>query len=56
MSVPTRRFGRTGLRMPVLTCGGMRYQQNFEDPPPAEIEARNQDGNGLSVLICLPTG
>ena len=21
-----------------------------------EIEARNQDGNGLSVLICLPTG
>jgi predicted aldo/keto reductase-like oxidoreductase len=24
--VPTRRFGRTGIQMPVLTCGGMRAQ------------------------------
>jgi predicted aldo/keto reductase-like oxidoreductase len=24
-----RRFGRTELRMPVLTCGGMRYQQSW---------------------------
>jgi hypothetical protein len=29
--VPTRRFGRTGLAMPVLTGGGMRYQQSWED-------------------------
>ncbi|MBL7076485.1 MAG: aldo/keto reductase [Kiritimatiellae bacterium] len=26
-----RRFGRTDLRMPVLTCGGMRYQQAWND-------------------------
>jgi len=26
-----RRFGRTGLKMPVLTCGGMRYQQSWAD-------------------------
>lgn len=29
--VPVRRFGRTGLAMPVLTCGGMRFQQAWED-------------------------
>ncbi|MBT3191743.1 MAG: aldo/keto reductase [Verrucomicrobia bacterium] len=26
-----RRFGKTALQMPVLTCGGMRYQQSWED-------------------------
>lgn len=26
-----RRFGRTELKMPVLTCGGMRYQQSWKD-------------------------
>ena len=26
-----RRFGRTGLQMPVLTCGGMRYQHKWDD-------------------------
>lgn len=29
--IPTRRFGRTGLDMPVLTCGGMRFQQSWQD-------------------------
>lgn len=26
-----RRFGKTELQMPVLTCGGMRYQQSWDD-------------------------
>ncbi|MFN7953791.1 MAG: aldo/keto reductase [bacterium] len=26
-----RRFGRTELRMPVLSCGGMRFQQSWTD-------------------------
>ena len=26
-----RRFGRTDLRMPVLTCGGMRFQQSWSE-------------------------
>ncbi len=26
-----RRFGKTGIRMPVLTCGGMRYQHSWKD-------------------------
>lgn len=25
-----RRFGRTELQMPVITCGGMRFQQGFQ--------------------------
>lgn len=31
--VPTRRFGKTELQMPVITCGGMRFIQSWEDTP-----------------------
>jgi len=31
--IPTRRFGRTGLPMPVLTCGGMRFQHRWDEEP-----------------------
>ena len=37
-----RRFGRTELAMPVISCGGMRYQYKWQDVPPAEIPADNQ--------------
>jgi predicted aldo/keto reductase-like oxidoreductase len=37
-----RRFGKTELRMPVLSCGGMRYQHKWTDVNPAEIPASNQ--------------
>ena len=37
-----RRFGRTELNMPVLSCGGMRYQFKWQDLPQAEIPAANQ--------------
>jgi len=36
--VPTRRFGRTELNMPVFTTGGMRYQQDWKDLAPEEIK------------------
>ena len=26
-----RRFGKTNLQMPVFSCGGMRYQQSWND-------------------------
>ena len=32
-----RRFGRTGLELPVISCGGMRYQHKWQDVPPSEI-------------------
>ncbi len=37
-----RTFGRTGLRMPVFSCGGMRYQQSWSDMPLADVEQENQ--------------
>lgn len=37
-----RRFGRTELKMPVFSCGGMRYQYKWQDTPLAEIPADNQ--------------
>jgi predicted aldo/keto reductase-like oxidoreductase len=40
--LPTRRFGRTGLAMPVLSLGGMRYQQSWSDLPAAEVTADSQ--------------
>ncbi len=41
-AIPTRRFGRTGLAMPVLSLGGMRFQQSWSDLPAAEITAESQ--------------
>ena len=40
--LPTRRFGRTGLAMPVLSLGGMRYQQSWSDLPAEQITAESQ--------------
>lgn len=37
-----RRFGRTEIQMPVFSCGGMRYQFKWQDQPPADIPAENQ--------------
>ena len=37
-----RRFGRTGLAMPVISCGGMRYQFKWQDVDLKEIPADNQ--------------
>jgi len=37
-----RRFGRTELQMPVLSCGGMRYQYRWQDVSPREVPAENQ--------------
>lgn len=37
-----RRFGRTELRMPVFSCGGMRYQYKWQDVPLAEVPPENQ--------------
>src|SRR6185295_5267622 len=37
-----RRFGRTELQMPVISCGGMRYQFKWDDVPPHQIPPDNQ--------------
>ncbi len=40
--LPSRRFGRTELAMPVLSLGGMRYQQSWNDLPADQITAESQ--------------
>src|ERR1041384_3961240 len=42
LAVKYRRFGRTELQMPVISCGGMRYQYKWQDVAPAEVPADNQ--------------
>ena len=37
-----RRFGRTNLRMPVFSCGGMRYQQSWSDIPWDQVPKEGQ--------------
>lgn len=56
MSVPTRRFGRTELSMPVLTCGGMRYQEAWNDLPPEKIPAANQENLEATIRRALEHG
>ena len=36
-SLPTRRFGRTELQIPLLSLGGMRFQQSWTDLPAEQI-------------------
>ena len=40
--LPLRRFGRTELPMPVLSLGGMRFQQSWSDLPADRITDESQ--------------
>jgi predicted aldo/keto reductase-like oxidoreductase len=58
MSVPKRRFGKTELQMPVLTCGGMRYQQSWNDEPADRdaITEENQKNLEATIRYALELG
>ena len=47
--LPTRRFGRTEIEMPVLSLGGMRFQQSWSDLKKDEITKENQK-NLIKIL------
>ena len=47
--LPTRRFGRTELPMPLLSLGGMRFQQSWSDLPADQISESSQ-ANLLATL------
>ncbi len=51
-----RRFGRTDLPMPVLTCGGMRYQHSWKDVPLADIPQKNQENLEATIRRALALG
>ncbi len=58
MTLPKRRFGKTELQMPVLTCGGMRYQQSWNDDPAdrQSITEENQANLEATVRYALDLG
>jgi uncharacterized protein len=51
-----RRFGRTELAMPVISCGGMRYQFKWQDVKPGEIPADNQANLEACIHRALQLG
>lgn len=51
-----RRFGKTELRMPVLTCGGMRYQQSWSDIGPEALDRDKQDTLEAAVRRAVAVG
>ena len=51
-----RRFGRTELQMPVISCGGMRYQHKWQDVPPSDVPAENQENLEATVRRAVALG
>ena len=51
-----RRFGRTNLQLPVISCGGMRYQHKWQDTAPEEIPAANQANLEACIHRALELG
>ncbi len=51
-----RRFGRTDLAMPVISCGGMRYQYKWQDVKPAEVPAANQANLEATIHRAIELG
>ncbi len=51
-----RRFGRTELQMPVITCGGMRYQHKWTDEPLGDVPGDNQANLEATVRYAFELG
>lgn len=51
-----RRFGRTDLKMPVFSCGGMRYQQSWSDIDPQTVEKEGQENLEATIERALELG
>ena len=51
-----RRFGSTEINMPVITCGGMRFQQSWDDFDEKAIEAQVQENLEACVQYAFANG
>jgi predicted aldo/keto reductase-like oxidoreductase len=51
-----RRFGRTGISLPVISCGGMRYQFKWQDVAPQDIPRANQENLEACIHRALDLG
>jgi uncharacterized protein len=56
LTMEYRRFGRTELKMPVFSCGGMRYQHKWQDIPMSEIPDENQLNLKATISRSLEVG
>jgi predicted aldo/keto reductase-like oxidoreductase len=56
MIMQYRRFGRTELQMPVFSCGGMRYQYQWQDLPQKDIPEENQHNVEAVIKKSLEVG
>ena len=50
----SRRFGRTELKMPILSCGGMRYQQSWVAS--ADVSDESQSNVQATITRALELG
>lgn len=55
-SMRYRRFGKTELELPVISCGGMRYQHKWQDVEPGEIPADSQANLEACIRRALELG
>ena len=51
-----RRFGRTAIQMPVISCGGMRYQYKWQDVDPKEVPKENQENVEATIRRAVELG
>ncbi|GAB4167443.1 MAG: aldo/keto reductase [Terrimicrobiaceae bacterium] len=51
-----RRFGRTNLQMPVFSCGGMRYQQSWQDEDWDKVSPEGQANLEATIHRSLELG
>lgn len=51
-----RRFGRTELQIPVFSCGGMRYQYQWQDVPLSNIPEENQRNLEATIERAIALG
>lgn len=51
-----RRFGRTGIHIPVFSCGGMRYQQSWSDIPWDQVPAAGQANLEATIARSMELG
>jgi len=51
-----RRFGRTELAVPVISCGGMRYQFKWQDVEPKDIPRENEENLEACIRRAVELG
>jgi len=51
-----RRFGKTEINMPVISCGGMRYQHKWSDVAPEEVPEEGQANLEATIHRALELG